>query len=281
MRPLRTSSQGWEAGQTAHCPLNAPRHRHDGPGVWIAVFGLVVRLLSWSVAAAKNSRLSSGTSPPAECGEGPVIVTKNDGRQLERESLWGRMSEEEVDPKSISLAWLRIGEDEAREFGAVLERPESVDNIDDALGLLEIPAARWEDLQAGRCSVPRTIANLPIRVGWKIRDSTTLCQFPGTRGQVRQPEITSVGRVPKHKGCSGNCRGLVWLFQAENREAFGQQLSLLRNTAGSPGFGDQTGGYSMVSAFPSATPAERICLRSLLPILDMRSKHPEPRSAFS
>ena len=88
--------------------------------------GLVVRLLSWSVAAAKNSRLSSGTSPPAECGEGPVTVTKNDGRQLERESLWGRMSEEEVDPKSISLAGLRIGEDEAREFGAVVEQPESV-----------------------------------------------------------------------------------------------------------------------------------------------------------
>ena len=105
-----------------------PRHRHDGPGVWIAVLGLVVRLLSWSVAAAKNSRLSSGTSPPAECGEGqgPVTVTKNDGRQLERESLCGRMSEEEVDPKSISLAGLRIGEDEARELGAVVEQPESV-----------------------------------------------------------------------------------------------------------------------------------------------------------
>ena len=53
-------------------------------------------------------------------------MTKNDGRQLERESLWGRMSEEEVDPKSISLAGLRIGEDEAREFGAVVEQPESV-----------------------------------------------------------------------------------------------------------------------------------------------------------
>ena len=77
---------------------------------------------------------------------GSVTVTTNDGRQLNRESLWRRMSEEEVDAKFIYLAGLRIGEDQARELGAVLKQLDSVGNISDVLGRLEIPAARLEDL---------------------------------------------------------------------------------------------------------------------------------------
>ena len=56
------------------------------------------------------------------------------------------MSEEEVDAKFIYLAGLRIGEDQARELGAVLKQLDSVGNINDVLGRLEIPAARLEDL---------------------------------------------------------------------------------------------------------------------------------------
>jgi 2-methylcitrate dehydratase PrpD len=77
---------------------------------------------------------------------GNVTVTTNDGRQLNRESLWRRMSEEEVDAKFIYLAGLRIGEDKARELGGVLKQLDSVDNISDVLTQLEIPAAHLEDL---------------------------------------------------------------------------------------------------------------------------------------
>ena len=77
---------------------------------------------------------------------GSVTVTTKDGRQLNKESLWRRMSEEEVDAKFIYLAGLRIGEDKARELGEVLKQLDSVDNISDVLSQLEIPEARLEDL---------------------------------------------------------------------------------------------------------------------------------------
>ncbi len=77
---------------------------------------------------------------------GAVTITTNDGRQLQKESLWRRMSEEEVDAKFIHLAGLRIGEDRARELGQTLKQVESVDNINQILTHLEIPAARLQDL---------------------------------------------------------------------------------------------------------------------------------------
>ena len=77
---------------------------------------------------------------------GSVTVTTKDGRQLNKESLWRRMSEEEVNAKFIYLAGLRIGEDKARELGEVLKQLDSVDNISDVLSQLEIPEARLEDL---------------------------------------------------------------------------------------------------------------------------------------
>ena len=51
-----------------------------------------------------------------------------------------------MDAKFIHLAGLRVGEEKARELGAVLQQLDSVDNISDVLTQLEIPAARLEDL---------------------------------------------------------------------------------------------------------------------------------------
>ena len=77
---------------------------------------------------------------------GRVTITTTDGRQLEKESLWRRMSEEEVDAKFRYLAGLRVGEAQAQELAALLKNLDSVDNISDVLTRLEIPEAHLEDL---------------------------------------------------------------------------------------------------------------------------------------
>ena len=77
---------------------------------------------------------------------GSVTIITRDGSQVSRESLWRRMSEEEVDAKFIHLAGLRVGEEKAKELGSVLQQLDSVDNISDVLTQLEIPATRLEDL---------------------------------------------------------------------------------------------------------------------------------------
>ena len=72
---------------------------------------------------------------------GVVTVTTKDGRKLQKESLWRRMTEEELDAKFSYLVGLRAGETKAKELARVLKGLDRVTNIADVMVQLELPEA--------------------------------------------------------------------------------------------------------------------------------------------
>jgi 2-methylcitrate dehydratase PrpD len=76
-----------------------------------------------------------------ELCRGAVTVTTKDGRKLQKESPWRRMTEEEVDAKFSYLVGLRAGEAKAKELARVLKRLDTVSNVADIMVQLELPEA--------------------------------------------------------------------------------------------------------------------------------------------
>ena len=76
---------------------------------------------------------------------GAVTVTMKDGRKLQRESLWRRMTEAELDAKFSYLVALRAGEAKVKELAPVLKGLDTISNVNDVMVLLELPEANIED----------------------------------------------------------------------------------------------------------------------------------------
>jgi len=77
---------------------------------------------------------------------GAVTVTTKDGRKLQKESLWRRMTEEELDAKFSYLVGLRAGEAKAKELARVLKRLDTVSNVADVMVQLELPEAHIDQV---------------------------------------------------------------------------------------------------------------------------------------
>jgi hypothetical protein len=94
-----------------------------------------------------EARLST-TKGGDERYRGAVTVTTKDGRKLQKESLWRRMTEEELDAKFSYLVGLRAGEAKAKELAQVLKQLDTVSNVADVMVQLELPEASIESLAA-------------------------------------------------------------------------------------------------------------------------------------
>jgi 2-methylcitrate dehydratase PrpD len=68
-----------------------------------------------------------------------VTLTAKDGRKFQKEGLWRRMTEEELDAKFSYLVGLRLGEAKANELALVLKQLDTVSNIADVMVQLEFP----------------------------------------------------------------------------------------------------------------------------------------------
>jgi len=75
-----------------------------------------------------------------------VTVGVKDGRRLEKQSIWRRMTEEELDAKFSYLVGLRAGEAKAKELGQVLKGLDKVSNVAEIMAGLELPEAKLSDL---------------------------------------------------------------------------------------------------------------------------------------
>ncbi len=78
-----------------------------------------------------------------------VTVGVKDGRRLEKQSIWRRMTEGELDAKFSYLVGLRGGEAKAKELGQVLKGLGQVSNVAEVMAGLELPEAKLEDLPVG------------------------------------------------------------------------------------------------------------------------------------
>ena len=74
-----------------------------------------------------------------------VTVRTKDGRELHRESIYRRMTEEDLDVKFADLVGMRAGAAKAGELAAVLKGMETVSNVSEVMRQLELPAAKIED----------------------------------------------------------------------------------------------------------------------------------------
>jgi 2-methylcitrate dehydratase PrpD len=77
---------------------------------------------------------------------GVVTIKTKDGRTLQRESLWRRMTEEELDAKFSYLVGLRVGEAKAQELASVLKQLDTISNIADVMVQLELPEAHIDQI---------------------------------------------------------------------------------------------------------------------------------------
>jgi hypothetical protein len=75
-----------------------------------------------------------------------VTIKTKDGRTLQRESLWRRMTEEELDAKFSYLVGLRVGEAKAQELASVLKQLDTISNIADVMVQLELPEAHIDQI---------------------------------------------------------------------------------------------------------------------------------------
>ena len=75
-----------------------------------------------------------------------VTVTLKDGRKLQKESLWRRMTEEELDTKFSYLVGLRAGEAKAYELAGVLKHLDTASNVADVMAQLELPEAHLDQI---------------------------------------------------------------------------------------------------------------------------------------
>ena len=69
-----------------------------------------------------------------------------DGRTLQKQSIWRRMTEEELDAKFFYLVGLRAGEAKAKELGQELKGLDNVSNVAEIMAGLELPEAKLSDL---------------------------------------------------------------------------------------------------------------------------------------
>ena len=74
-----------------------------------------------------------------------VTVRTKDGRELRRESIYRRMTEEDLDAKFADLVGMRAGEAKARELAVTLKGMDTVSNVAEIVRQLELPAAKIED----------------------------------------------------------------------------------------------------------------------------------------
>ena len=84
-----------------------------------------------------------------------VTVRTKDGRELRRESIYRRMTEEDLDEsgfpsefldaKFADLVGMRAGEAKARELAVTLKGMDTVSNVAEIVRQLELPAAKIED----------------------------------------------------------------------------------------------------------------------------------------
>jgi 2-methylcitrate dehydratase PrpD len=77
---------------------------------------------------------------------GAVTVITKDGRKLQKESLWRRKTEEELDAKFSYLVGLRAGEAKAKELARVLKRLDTVSNVAEVMVQLELPEASIDEV---------------------------------------------------------------------------------------------------------------------------------------
>ncbi len=75
-----------------------------------------------------------------------VTVNLKDGRKLQKESVWRRMTEEELDAKFSYLVGLRAGEAKAHELAGVLKRLDTASNVADVMAQLELPEASLDQV---------------------------------------------------------------------------------------------------------------------------------------
>lgn len=75
---------------------------------------------------------------------GRVTITTKDGRKLLKESLWRRMTEEELDAKFSYLVSLRVGEVQAKVLARVLKGLDGVGNVAEVMTQLEFAEASLE-----------------------------------------------------------------------------------------------------------------------------------------
>jgi len=75
-----------------------------------------------------------------------VTVTVKDGRKLQKDSIWRRMTEEELDAKFSYLVGLRVGEAKAKELAGVLKHLDTVNNVAEVMVQLELAEAKLEDI---------------------------------------------------------------------------------------------------------------------------------------
>ena len=74
-----------------------------------------------------------------------VTVRTKDGRELRRESIYRRMTEDDLDAKFADLVGMRAGEAKARELAVTLKGMDTVSNVAEVVRQLELPAAKIED----------------------------------------------------------------------------------------------------------------------------------------
>ena len=74
-----------------------------------------------------------------------VTVRTKDGRELRRESIYRRMTEEDLDAKFADLVGMRAGAAKARQLATALKGMETVGNVSEVMRQLELPAAKIED----------------------------------------------------------------------------------------------------------------------------------------
>jgi 2-methylcitrate dehydratase PrpD len=74
-----------------------------------------------------------------------VTIRTNDGREFRRDSIYRRMTEEDIDAKFQALVSMRAGEAKARELAQALKGLDKVSNIAEVMASLQLPAAKIED----------------------------------------------------------------------------------------------------------------------------------------
>jgi 2-methylcitrate dehydratase PrpD len=74
-----------------------------------------------------------------------VTVRTKNGREFRRDSVYRRMTEEDVDAKFLDLVGMRAGEAKAQELAHALKGLDTVSNIAEVMTSLQLPEARIED----------------------------------------------------------------------------------------------------------------------------------------
>ena len=74
-----------------------------------------------------------------------VTIKTVDGRELRRESVYRRMTADDVDAKFSDLVGMRAGEAKANELAQTLKNLDAASNVADVMTQLELPQAHIEE----------------------------------------------------------------------------------------------------------------------------------------